>query len=51
MGETRRIEYGTHMIEFRVERRDRRTLEIAVDPDASVVVAAPLDASVEKIDQ
>lgn len=51
MGEMRRIEYGTHLIEFQVERRDRRTLEIAVEPDASVVVAAPLDASVEKIDK
>jgi predicted metal-dependent hydrolase len=50
MGDMRRVEYGTHVIEFRVERRDRRTLEIAVEPDATVVVAAPLDAEVAKID-
>jgi predicted metal-dependent hydrolase len=51
MGETRRIDYGTHAVEFRIERRDRRTLEIAVEPDASVVVAAPLHAPLEKIDK
>jgi predicted metal-dependent hydrolase len=50
MGDTRRVEYGTHVIEFRVERRDRRTLEIAVEPDATVGVAAPLDAEIAKID-
>lgn len=50
MGEMRRIEYGAQVIEFRVERRDRRTLEIAVEPDASVVVTAPLAADVGKID-
>ena len=50
MGEMRQIEYGTHVIEFRVERRERRTLEIAVEPDATVVVTAPLDAAVERID-
>lgn len=50
MSETRRIEYGAHVIEFRVERRDRRTLEIAVEPDAAVVVTAPRDAEVARID-
>lgn len=50
MGDVRRVEYGAHVIEFQVERRDRRTLEIAVEPDASVVVTAPLHAPEEKID-
>jgi len=44
-----RIEYGGHAIEFAVIRRKRRTLEIAVEPDATVVVAAPLGASLEAI--
>ena len=44
-----RIEYGGHAIEFAVVRRKRRTLEIAVEPDATVVVAAPLGASLEAI--
>ncbi|MDE2980451.1 MAG: SprT family zinc-dependent metalloprotease [Gemmatimonadota bacterium] len=41
--------YGAHRIDFAVVRRRRKTLEIAVEPDASVVVAAPLDASIEAI--
>lgn len=43
------IEYGGHRIDFAVVRRRRRTLEIAVEPDATVVVAAPLDAPIEAI--
>jgi predicted metal-dependent hydrolase len=43
------IEYGTHAIEFAIVRRNRKTLEIAVEPDMSVVVAAPLDAPIEAI--
>jgi predicted metal-dependent hydrolase len=50
MREKRRVEYGTHAIEFSVERRERRTLEIAVEPDASVVVTAPIGAEADKID-
>lgn len=49
-GEHHRLQYGEHDIEYRVVRRPRRTLEIAVEPDASVVVAAPLDASIESIE-
>lgn len=44
-----RIEYGGHAIEFAVVRRKRATLEIAVEPDAKVVVAAPLGAPLEAI--
>ena len=43
------VDYGRHRIHFSVVRRRRRTLEIAVEPDASVVVAAPVDAPVEAI--
>ena len=50
MRETRRIAYGAHVIEFRVERRERRTLEIAVEPDATVTASAPIHASGEEID-
>ncbi len=48
--EKRNVLYGGHVIGFSVVRRDRRTLEIAVEPDATVVVAAPADATAEAID-
>lgn len=41
------VVYGRHRIDFAVVRRLRKTLEIAVEPDASVVVAAPLGAPIE----
>jgi predicted metal-dependent hydrolase len=43
------IEYGQHQIDFTVVRRHRTTLEIAVEPDMAVVVAAPLDAPLDAI--
>lgn len=43
------VTFGEHLIEFTVVRRDRATLEIAVEPDATVVVAAPMGATVEEI--
>jgi predicted metal-dependent hydrolase len=49
MPELFHIEYGAREIEFTVVRRDRKTLEIAVEPDLSVVVAAPLDATMDDI--
>ncbi len=45
--ERQSIEFGSGRIAFAVSRRERSTLEIAVEPDASVVVAAPLDAAPE----
>lgn len=45
------IRYGEHQIDFSIVRRDRTTLEIAVEPDASVVVAAPQDAQLAAIDE
>ncbi|MGX1696332.1 M48 family metallopeptidase [Microbacterium keratanolyticum] len=41
--------YGSHAIEFTLERRDRATLEISVLPDGHVQVIAPLDATDEAI--
>ncbi len=45
-----RIAYGRHMIEFRIQRRPRATLEIAVEPDTSVSIAAPFEASLADIE-
>ena len=45
------LQYGEQRIEYRVVRRQRKTLEIAVNPDASVVITAPMDASIEAIEQ
>ena len=42
--------YGETRIDYQVVRRARKTLEIAVEPDASVVIAAPEDASLEAIE-
>lgn len=42
--------YGEQTISYSIVRRARKTLEIAVEPDASVVVAAPLGASLEAIE-
>ena len=44
------IEYGKLSITFSVVRRKRKTLEIAVEPDSTVSIAAPLSASVESIE-
>jgi hypothetical protein len=44
-----RIEYGRHVIDYTVSRTMRKTLEIAVEPDLTVSVAAPMNASSETI--
>ncbi len=43
------VEYGKHHIEFSIVRRERATLEIAVEPDTTVIIAAPIDASLDSI--
>ena len=43
------VKYGEHRIDFIIRRRDRMTLEIAVEPDSSVVVAAPKSAALDVI--
>lgn len=44
------VQYGEHEIDVSLVRRARKTLEIAVEPDATVSVAAPIDASIETIE-
>jgi len=43
------INYGTTRIPFLLEYRSRKTVGITVTPDRQVTIAAPLNASVEKI--
>jgi len=45
-----KVQYGEYRIDFSIVRRERTTLEIAVEPDASVVVAAPKDAPLAAIE-
>lgn len=45
------LAYGSQTIDYTLLRRPRRTLEIAVEPDTSVVVVAPLDAHLAAIEQ
>jgi predicted metal-dependent hydrolase len=47
--ENRQIEYGTQVIEYNLERRERATLEITVKPDGAVRVTAPSNAAAEDI--
>ena len=47
--EHQQIQYGGQTIKFSVVRRMRSTLEIAVEPDTTVIVVAPLDATSEAI--
>lgn len=44
------VQYGEHQIDVSLVRRVRSTLEIGVEPDASVTVAAPMDATIEAIE-
>src|SRR5690625_1071815 len=44
-----RITYGSQIIEFELTYTNRKTLGITVNPDLSVQVKAPMDASREKI--
>jgi predicted metal-dependent hydrolase len=43
------VPYGNGEIDFRLKRRQRRTLAISVDPDGSVEVIAPIDAPLGKV--
>ncbi len=44
------LSYGRHVIDYEVVRRDRATIEIAIEPDTRVIVAAPRDATREAIE-
>ena len=43
------LRYGEQVIPYRIVPRLHKAVEIAVEPDASVVIAAPLEASTETI--
>jgi predicted metal-dependent hydrolase len=45
------VKYGDVTIDYAVIRRERKTLEIAVEPDSTVKVVAPITASLERIAQ
>ncbi len=44
-----KIQYGSAIISYCLEYKDRKTLGITVNPDMEVMVKAPIDASLEKI--
>lgn len=44
------LNYGSQEIAYEIVRRPRMTLEIAVEPDTTVVVTAPKDAPLEAIE-
>ena len=44
-----KIDYGSLSISYTVVRRERKTLEIGVEPDSSVTIVAPFAASQETI--
>ena len=44
------LQYGENEIQYEIVRRPRKTLEIAVEPDTTVVVAAPPEATLEAIE-
>lgn len=48
-GDHGHLRYGEQVIPYQIVRRPRKTMEIAVEPDASVVIAAPMEASTETI--
>lgn len=48
--EQHRLTVGSQTIDYIIERRPRKTLEISVEPDASVIVTAPLDADLTSIE-
>jgi len=49
MNEHHSIRYGTQTVEFEMERRDRTTLQITVEPSGMVRVVAPLNTAIEDV--
>lgn len=45
------LNYGTSRIDYQLQRDNRKLLQISVQPDRSVIVKAPLDATDETIKQ
>lgn len=48
--EVRTLVYGKTKISYGLVRRERKTLEIGVEPDASITVVAPNEATLEAIE-
>ena len=46
-----RIQYGATIIDYDIEFAQRKTLSICVNPDSSVCLRAPIDATLEQIQQ
>lgn len=49
--ELRSINYEDRQLDYELRRSDRKTLEIGVHPDGRVIVVAPDNAAVEKIEE
>jgi len=45
------IQFGSKQIDFLIEYSDRKTLGITVTPDMDVLVKAPIDSSISKIEE
>ena len=45
------IQYGATIIDYDIEFAQRKTLSICVNPDSSVCLRAPIDATLEQIQQ
>lgn len=50
-GQSHSIRYGSRTIAFELEHRRRRTLEISVYPDTAVRVIAPLNRTLEEVQE
>ena len=51
MNQQHKIVYGQSTINFSLNRRPRKTLEISVYPDMNVKVVAPFDATLDLVKQ
>lgn len=45
------IQFGSRQIDFQIEYSDRKTLGITVTPDMDVLVKAPIDSTISKIEE
>jgi len=45
------IQFGSKQIDFHLEYSNRKTLGITVNPDLSVLVKAPVDTTLEKVEE
>ena len=45
------VQYGTSVIDYDIEYAQRKTLNISVNPDGTVYLKAPVDATLQQIRQ